>query len=580
MISRGGKLPKDFGTTGLKNHLRQHPLVYSRYESLAQNVAKEREQQKQPQRPQHSNQQSQLTIMSSYRLAQRWDIDSDKAKTIHRRIGEMIAIDCQPCSIVEKSGFQRLVESLEPHYQIPNRKFFMDKILPEMYDRVVEKLKTLLQEANGVSFTSDIWTSDSNNDAFLSLTAHYIDKNFDRKKLTLHIRHFPGGHTSGRIAEAISEMIHTWGNLKVINFVTDNGANIVKAIRDMNYIRISCAAHNLHLCITGALKSQRILTEILAKGRSIVGHFNHSAKACDRLRELQSQLQIPQKKLIQDVSTRWNSTLHMLESLLEQQKALVLYSTEVKTLECLTQNQWNIAEKVIDILKICEDVSKQLCSLDATASMVGPLSQGLVKMIRDCTNESGIGTFKAELIASITKSFEPYIRDVDIGCCTVIDPRYKDSFFSPELASLHRDKLNQLLSSNTEVSGEKSSHDDEPSSKKIKTNVWDCLDKIAQTTSTLDSNSSTNDNELETYLRLPRIRTDPLQFWRDQSFRFPKLAELSRMLLAAPPTSVASEQMFSVAGNILSPKRNRLNPKNVERILFLHDNIPSLNFDY
>ncbi len=46
LISRGGKTPKDFGTTGMRNHLRGHTAEFARFEELAKMADKEREKQK------------------------------------------------------------------------------------------------------------------------------------------------------------------------------------------------------------------------------------------------------------------------------------------------------------------------------------------------------------------------------------------------------------------------------------------------------------------------------------------------------------------------------------------------------
>ena len=52
-------------------------------------------------------------------------------------------------------------------------------------------------------------------------------------------------------------------------------------------------------------------------------HFRHSYVAEQALNTKQSQLQVPSKKLVQEeVATRWNSTLEMIECILEQYTAL------------------------------------------------------------------------------------------------------------------------------------------------------------------------------------------------------------------------------------------------------------------
>ena len=44
------------------------------------------------------------------------------------------------------------------------------------------------------------------------------------------------------------------------------------------------------------------------------------------------------------------------------------------------------------------------------------------------------------------------------------------------------------------------------------------------------------------------------------------------MYLAAPPTSMPSERLFSVAGDVISEHRTRLNPDNAEKLIFMNYN--------
>ena len=50
--------------------------------------------------------------------------------------------------------------------------------------------------------------------------------------------------------------------------------------------------------------------------------------------------------------------------------------------------------------------------------------------------------------------------------------------------------------------------------------------------------------------------------------------------LTPPPTSVDVERLFSIAGQIVSDKRNKLNPINAEKILFLRENLCRVNYQY
>ncbi|KAK9973178.1 hypothetical protein ABG768_023921, partial [Culter alburnus] len=52
--------------------------------------------------------------------------------------------------------------------------------------------------------------------------------------------------------------------------------------------------------------------------RTLIEHFRRSELANTKLKEKKQQMNTPQHKLIQDVTTQWNSTYFMLERLLEQ----------------------------------------------------------------------------------------------------------------------------------------------------------------------------------------------------------------------------------------------------------------------
>ena len=65
-----------------------------------------------------------------------WDINDFRAKRIRSKVGKMIAIDCQPISIVDHEGFKSLVTTLEPKYQMPSRKYFSETVIPSIARRI------------------------------------------------------------------------------------------------------------------------------------------------------------------------------------------------------------------------------------------------------------------------------------------------------------------------------------------------------------------------------------------------------------------------------------------------------------
>lgn len=81
--------------------------------------------------------------------------------------------------------------------------------------------------------------------------------------------------------------------------------------------------------------------------------------------------------------------------------------------------------------------------------------------------------------------------------------------------------------------------------------------------------------ELKLYLAEPNIvRSEcPIQYWGGKEAKFHLLRHLSRKYLIVPATSVPSERVFSKAGELISKRRSRLHPKQVQMTLFLNSNI-------
>lgn len=81
--------------------------------------------------------------------------------------------------------------------------------------------------------------------------------------------------------------------------------------------------------------------------------------------------------------------------------------------------------------------------------------------------------------------------------------------------------------------------------------------------------------EVDKYLQEPIIaRTnDPLKWWNENKNVYPSLFEIMKRRFCIQGTSVPSERIFSKSGQVVTEKRNRLNSKRVEQIIFLKSNL-------
>ena len=70
-------------------------------------------------------------------------------------------------------------------------------------------------------------------------------------------------------------------------------------------------------------------------------------------------------------------------------------------------------------------------------------------------------------------------------------------------------------------------------------------------------------DEYDHWLSSPDVKndplvTDPIQYWWERRKDYPRLSQMALDLLSVPPMSAECERLFSVAGQMVSPLRTRL----------------------
>ncbi len=572
-VSRGGATTKSFNTTNLISHLKsRHPEEFKKYEEKKR-VELEGKQ------PVPAPTTKQITLFESQDRVNKWDVNDPRAKVIHRKIAEMVALDNQPFSIVEDSGFKALLQALEPRYSLPSRRYITETVIPTITEEIRIKVKVELAQVKYLSFTTDIWTTDISSNSLLSLTAHWLTDSFERKSAVLHAQSFPGSHTGENIANMFETMFKEWSIEKeqVHLIVRDNAANMVKAMKDGGYADLGCFAHTLQLIVHEGVLSQRLVKDTVAVCRKIVGHFKHSPLAYSKLKQIQQSLSLPVHHLKQDEPTRWNSTLYMLMSVQEQKMALGAYcSDHGHSISQLTANQLDIVNKAIVVLNPIEEITKSISTEQASASLIIPFIRALRKTLENHENDQGVQTMKQHMLSALNRRFADVESNSSLVLATILDCRFKDKFFSGSIEKL---RARRVLEEKVDRCTEQESEVREPSPKRQKTTVLKCFSDILEEAGVVDTDS-TDKSKVDKYLSEPLVsfhKNNSFSWWNDNRNRFPHLANLARQYLSAPPTSVPSERLFSGAGEIYDDKRNRLAPERAETLLFIKNNFSFLS---
>lgn len=500
----------------------------------------------------------------------------------------------QPFRIVEETAFRHFVFALNPSYELPSRHAISRTMLPAMYEKCVTETTEVLNIAKKVCITTDCWTS-VNMESFMAVTAHFLNDNFQPISLLLDCSNFSAQHTAANLAKELNNVVTEWKiKDKLLMVVSDNAANIKAAINSLRWKHYGCFAHTVNLVVSDGLKDEEVIN-LIARVKYIVGHFKRSHVATAKLIAYQqNQGTKTPLKLLQDVSTRWNSTFYMLERLivLEESVKATMSIINMELKHHLTMEEWIIVKQLAQILKPFESVTKNISGEEyLTASMVIPLVNGLNSALTKFENRPFADCVKRileRLKKSLTERLGNSENSNTLSIATFLDPRFKEipfkdkknaeiakkniislvaEKFSAELVSRNASGRSESLSTSIEAKNDNKDDDD----------IWEDFEKEAETYQPVGVGTSTTKAILEVqrfldFERLPRNQ-DALKWWRENKYLFPHLTSVAQERLSVCVTSVPCERQFSKAGQILTDRRSRLSSKKAKMLLFLNSNL-------
>ena len=152
---------KHSSTSNLYSHLKKHHP--REYEAVRPPKAKKK------------SSPASKTIEEAFKQSTKLPRSSKEHKEITKAITYYMAKDMRPMYSVELLGFQKMINALNPRYDLPSRSYFSRTAVPSLYIEVQDQLLAELDsQVDFYSATTDLWTSGSN-DPFITLTVHFID---------------------------------------------------------------------------------------------------------------------------------------------------------------------------------------------------------------------------------------------------------------------------------------------------------------------------------------------------------------------------------------------------------------------
>ncbi|XP_061445344.1 zinc finger BED domain-containing protein 6-like [Rhineura floridana] len=527
----------------------------------------------------------------------------------------MLAVDMQPLSYVESEGFRRLMAIAQPRWKVPSRVFFATKAVPELSKVVSRAVRQAVACSVGrtVHIAIDTWTS-RQTASYMSVTGHWVVEFsgvLSRQHATLSVCAFEGPCSPQDICHKLREVLQDWlYDLKTGGVLLDDGANTVKAVRELRLKYVPCLARCLKLVVKAFLATDSHVDRLLKTSRRICGRYKRSLAIRRRLLEAHANLGLHRQSSGHEAHRRSNSTLRMLECLYRQRQAvgaIFEQDDEAASLH-LTPADWKVVKCLVEILKPFEDAATLVTRPDATLCQALPLLWFLEEQLRalrtryyqennntaahlttqalDCLEaENQLSEMKNTLICRVAAFLDPRFRDIttmklggaDTSDAAMLREHILDlatrSYVPPgpdaEFSHMGRSSPQQPNSSSNPPGS---------AAWQFTMKRWRAITKSDPAMGLAsEGGAAAALREMEEYLHdnVDHIgeNADPMLYWQGKMGIWPALFKVALFHFGCPPTSVSSEDSPRGTSSLVDrghPKN--LSPANVKMFTFIRKN--------
>ncbi|GAA6092479.1 E3 SUMO-protein ligase ZBED1-like [Tachysurus ichikawai] len=276
---------------------------------------------------------------------------------------------------------------------------------------------------------------------------------------------------------------------------------------------------------------------ILAKCRKVVGHFKHSPASAAELEQKQIELGQKKESLIQNIPTRWNSTLDMIKSVRRNEQPLRdVLTTHNTKISMPTTAEMDKLQKLEMLLEPCRYVTELLGGEKyVSCSVVLPAFCHLSRVMESSDDDPAYvvkfkSTFRTDLETRKENANIAYLK-----IATALDLRFKDLKCIPraERGEVWASVTNLLKEQRVVAEEAVEATTSKPSKRKFSL-------LAASSESDSEHKEDSIENGVRRYRAEPTISTEacPLQWWSKHAGSHSRLASIEQKYLATPATSV------------------------------------------
>lgn len=485
---------------------------------------------------------------------------------------------------------------------MPSRNLVTSHIQNMASDTVVmlkKMLRDAIMEYGCIGVTSDLWTDKMNSTPFITITVHFFvltTVDLQLKSIVLELCKMAFDRMTGaNIRQAIVDIFAPFDITEAILcentcFVTDRGANMLLAVKDFE--SHACLAHLLN-SVVGEMLAVAGVKNVLNNASALVRYL--------KLSHVGSQLS---SKVKAHVDTRWNTAYDMLMSIIEN------YNELFHLLQAKDETAGTTVLDRLTCLSLTE--MKAICELLAFFKSVTSSVEGekfvtihtywpaLLEMKRTlATNRCD-----HEYVKAMKKAGLDYIEKLENSGSLKVSIRHKIAvFLHPQMKSLafastdDKKEIHAHIKDIIAITRASSLHESANEPPTASTSAVSLFQSYFD-----NNNENDDDSEFERYVVI-KVKVaknfhrnevfrnkysffskfqaqkdkkfDLLDWWFSHRKIFPALFTLFMRNCCVPASSASSERAFSLAGNVMTARRNRLSAdhlRDISRVRVLIEN--------
>ncbi|XP_075993191.1 v-myb avian myeloblastosis viral oncogene homolog-like 2a [Genypterus blacodes] len=575
----------------------------------------------------------------------------------------MIAEDMLPLSVVEGAGFRSFLSVVSPQCSKLSQRAvglqLYNDVERSIKPQLIRDLKASIASAGdgegAIHVTFDLWAGGLSRlaqEPVVVVQLHFLSESWQICRPTVAFREVSQQNLSGAVSRELEAVLLGYGVFpRSIGYVLTNrpkralkanqlfcdykimcssqraepdGDDIMAFLAEgacetespfsqlQIGTRTACLTATLQLVIKGALKSSRVVENLLVQVHNVVAFFRSHAYWSEMLLKECGVSLFPSAH-----NCRWNSTMASLRRLSEASvwstavSLLALARSEASDAHSIPPLLMVKREQVVDILSLLQPFEQSIQDLQDSSvsfSCVLPSLTALDKTL-ECS-VTNYTHFTRALRTGLHTHCQALMLQEDVILATVLDPRVKlqpfsddkreegTCFLSPP-SKLEARSIVEAAAGRVEASAaspsaaspsaqtngdrtkeeENEENEENEASAPADSHNSSCngdagndLKRKAALSRLQPPAKSVRTSEVDLFLSEPLLDSggSSLLYWKSAA-RFPRLQSVARKLLAVPATSGGFDRLCPMATCIVRAKRNRLPPHTTERLLLYRD---------